>query len=290
MVDIVFSSTELKVIQNVGDFQGVDELTKLLNKSKVQTYRALSALRKKGVLEGNNIAQLPYLKKLILLIKKYPKLIRVLRGTGIPVLLELREPKKVEEIASNVQLSEQLVYKTIQRAREQSLVSKMGRKYSLNRGVWPDVVAFFDDLFEQVMSFDERIPRDSVIYYKTCKGLLFSNKRELDATPTAFSVFDEYGVKLYPITNYYYLPKKKLSKQDVFNHALVVVKKEFEEKNEYDVRSLIFIALFFLKNNVRSDNGIVKDLIKVISGRKIEGYPSREELKEKAAVYGVELP
>jgi len=281
--DISFSSAELEALRHVGEFKDYRELAAILGKSKAQAYRTLNSLKKAGVIQDSGLANLPYLKQLVLLVKKYPKLIGIFRSSGLAILLELTSLKTVKEIKNNTLFDEQTIYKTLQKSAKISLVTKEKKQYLLNEKAWPDAVDFFRGLERQEMSFDSRIPSDSIIYYKSKSEILFSNQRQLDATATAFSDFGRFGAKIFPLTNYYCLPKRELSKADVFKHALIIAKKE------PDIRNLTFIAIFMLKNNVRSDDEIVKSLKKILAGNSIKGYPSRQELAEKAMVYGVEL-
>lgn len=298
--DICFSRAELETIKNIGEFNDYLSLSKILPKSRSQTYRVVKSLKEKGVLSvdqsiflSNPIemkkiivqSNIPYIKQLIVVLKKYPNLIGIFRKSGIPILLELLEPKTIKEIKEKTSSDEQTIYKIIRKAREISLIRKnTENKYELNAESWPEAEEFFKLLKKQEISFDKRVPVDSTIYYKSRADILFSNSRTIaDATLTAFSVFDKYGIEVKTNTNYYYLPVKKLTKQEIFNHALLITK---VEKN---IRNLIFIAIFFKKNNIRSDAEIVTNLKKVISGLTVEGYPSKQELIEKAKMYGVDI-
>ena len=151
---------------------------------------------------------------LVLLLKKYPNLINLFQGVGIIILLEFLHPKTVKAVQNNTLFDEQTVYKVLQKAKQISLVTKKDKTYYINEKTWPEAINFFLDLYKQEMSFDIRVPSDSIIYYKSKRDVLFSNLREIEGTElTAFSAFDKFGVKVFPATNYYYLPKNKLSKE-----------------------------------------------------------------------------
>ena len=102
---------------------------------------------------------------------------------------------------------------------------------------------------------------------------------------TAFSAFEDYGIRLLTVRYYYTLPKRKLSAKDVFVHSLHVYEKE------PDARNFIFVALFYLK--FKNKLGKIKDPLlenikSVLAGNNIENYPKKSEIIDRARVYGIE--
>jgi len=283
------SKSELETLRHLGEFKSEEDLAKLLKKSYAQIYRILRSLREKKILFLTELVNVPYLKQLVLLVKKYPNLINVLKDSGITILLELLSAKTIKEISKQTLLDEQTVYKVVQKAKQISLVSREGKKYVINGKAWPEAKEFLEELNKQEMSFDSRVPSDSIIYHKSKKEIIFSNQRKLDAELTAFSAFEKFGVRVFPVTNYYYLPGDNLSKEDIFKHALLITNKEQEISKEPSIRNIVFLAIFMLKNNMRSNDLLAKKIKQVLLGHKVEGFPPREELKEKALVYGVVL-
>ncbi len=291
-LNLELSVSELRALQNMGKFRGAEGLQAIIGKSLPMCYAILRSLKKKGIMEGNNIAPSPYLKKLVLLLKKYPRLVALFRRKGLPILSKMLSEKSVKEISEEAMADEQTVYKVLQKAMAVSLVAKKGKKYAINAKAWPEAKDFFEELLRQKMSFDERIPPDSVIYYNSPNEIVFSNDRKLDFTTTAFSAFSRFGVPLFLHTNYYYAsekPKKRLSKKRIFKHALLVLKEEGKAKGELDMRNLTSTAIFKIKNKIKSNDKIAKKIDEVIAGKKIDGYPPKSELKEKALQYGVTL-
>jgi hypothetical protein len=287
---LYLSKSELRALALIDEFNNLESLAKLLNKSIPQTYRILGLLSKKDIVKNYSLVGVPYLKNLVMLLKKYPNLIEVFHSAGLGILLELITPKTVKDIHNSTMIDEQTIYKVIQKAKNISLVEKKGKFLCLNKVAWPEAVSFFSELERQELSFDKRVPSDSMIYCKSKRDILFSNFRPLeDAELTAFSAFEKFGVKVFPATNYYYLPKNNLSKDEVFKHALLITNKEHELTKEWNMRFVIFLVIFVLKNKSRSNDPLAKKIKLAISGVKVEGFPSIEELKEKAAVYGVEL-
>lgn len=110
---------------------------------------------------------------------------------------------------------------------------------------------------------------------------MFSNKAKQDAALTAFSAYE--GIKLLLPTNYYYLPKRKLSKKEVFTHSLYVAEKE------KTIRHLTYIALFYIKFKIQCSHPIISTIKDILNGKTIKGYPTLKEIKEKADVYDIRI-
>lgn len=186
--------------------------------------------------------------------------------------------------ASRVKRSQ--VFKKIKQGRSISLVRKADDKYSLNEKLWTKAIDFLKEVKKYQEIVDTRVPGNSTIYYKNEKEILFSTKERDDATVTAFSVYDQYGIKIRPLKIYYYLPKKKLTKRDVFMHSLYITEKEHE------IRYIIFIALFYIKYKKelqRIKHNILNNLNNIFEGKHIFGYPSLEEIKERAEMYDIKI-
>jgi len=280
---VSFSRNELEALRLFDSFGETEELTKTLHLSLSQTYRVVKKLKDKAVINKDVLVSAPYLKKLVLLLRKHPNLISVLRDSNLAILLQLLSPKTVKEISELLLCDEQTTYKLVQQARHIGLVLKIKNRFVINGTNWPLGKEFLEDLLRQEMSFDKRTPKDSVIYFKSEKEILFSTSSTVDASRAAFSAFADFGIKVLPVTNYYYLPKKKLSVQEVLDQALLVTKLDF------DYRNLVFLAIFLLKHNVKSNDEIIKNLYRVFGGVVIDRYPSKNDLQEKAKLYGVSL-
>jgi len=278
---ISFTRSELEALRLFDNFENINELVKGLKKSKSQVYRILQKLNEKNVIENDNLVNLPYLKKLILLIRKNKNLVDLFSDSGLPILLQLRKPMLVGEVASELVVDEQTVYKTISEARKIGLVIIAMKKYLINPGAWSEVLDFLNSLWEQEMSFDKRVPKNSVIYYKSETDILFSTEDGVNASPAAFSAFGKYGVGVFPETNYYILPKQRLLDEQVYGQALKVV-----EKN-WDYRLLVILGIFALKNKISSDKRLVKEFQLIFAGKGIDKMPSPREFREKAKEYGV---
>jgi len=133
---------------------------------------------------------------------------------------------------------------------------------------------------------DPRVPTNSIIYHKNQNEIVFSNKTDLDAVLSGFSAYEKHGIKILLTTNYYYLPTKSLSKQEIFRHSLYITQKE---KN---IRNLTFICLFYLKNKndlLSIKHPITDKIRQILKGKNIQNYPTLEEIKEKAEIYDIRI-
>ena len=198
----------------------------------------------------------------------------------------LWEKKTTSQAQKEAGLHKMTIIKKINEGRRMSLLLTENKTYRVNEKIWPDARECLLEIRKCEESIDPRVPVDSIIYFKNDNEIVFSNKKELDATLTAFSAYENYGIGLLTTTYYYCLPKKHLTTVDVFMHSLHVTEKDM------DVRHIILAALFFAK--FRKELGhiqhpIVENIRKVLAGEKIRLYPSQSEIRDRADVYNIEV-
>ena len=291
-----FSRTELQIIAELAKGNtSISTVAEALNKSEKHVYRIVQKLKEKGLasLSAGEIVpkKSTLMVRLTQILDSYPKLIPLLADSGIPILISLLEEKSVDEITEDADVKKSTVYALLKKTLKISLVKKNGDLYVLNEKLWEDVADLLKEIRDIERLLDPRVPYNSVIYYRDRDEVVYSNKYGGDfGEKTGFSVFEKEGIKLLLPTTYYYYsekePEKELTKKDIFRHALFVAGKD------PSVRHLIFLALFYCKfeeelKEVKHD--IVDNLKLVLQGEKIKGYPSFEEIKEKAAIYGIEI-
>jgi len=93
----------------------------------------------------------------------------------------------------------------------------------------------------------------------------------------------DYGIELGLRDNYYTLPKRELSIEEVFIHSL---------DSAEDRSQKLFCILFYLRNRdkLRSVlHPMMKDIEAVLQGEKVKGYPSLEDVEDRTEMYGIEL-
>jgi hypothetical protein len=287
-----FSQTDLKILEQLA--QGTTDIKTIaehLQKSDKQIYASSQKLKTKNILDlfnGNlEPKKISHVTLLLHLLQKHPNLTTIISGSGLAILRHLITPKKVTDIVQDTGVSKTVVYDKIQQCLVISIVKQKGdNTYMINPDIWSDLREFLNALNIYDETTDPRVPANSTIYHKNNKEILFSNNSSLDATRTAFSAYEQYGLKLLLPTTYYYLPKKDISKKDVFIHSLYITEKE------KDIRHLTYISLFYAKyKNELTDvkHPLLDNIKQILQGKHIEGYPSLEEIQEKADVYDIRL-
>ena len=288
---MIFSITELKVISELGKGNWkISEIAKALNISSSQIYRLAQKLRKKRILSLSEGILQPEMKThvnlLLKLLSNAANLSSPLSGTGLQIYLTILEPKTIKDIEKETGLHKTTILKKINQGRKMSVLLIENKKYRINEKIWPDAKECFIELKKYEDSVDTRIPVNSIIYFKNIEEIVFSNKESNDAEKTAFSAYNKFGIGLLLITNYYCLPKRQLTRREVFIHSLYVAEKS------QDIKNLIFIALFlakYKKELLRIKHKIVKNLNKIFLGENIPGYPMLTEIKDRASIYNINI-
>jgi len=284
------SKTEINVLEQIAKGnKSIKTIAKALKKSDKQIYVTAKNLAEKNFIELINgtlkTKEALHISLLLQLLADIPNLTPVLSDSGIPIFTALLKPLTIEEISKETGFKKTIVYSKIQEASKRSMVRKTKFTFMMNEKIWLKLMDFLKELKKYEGTIDSRIPASSTIYYKKNKEIIFSCKEDADAVKTAFSAYEKYGIKLLLVKNYYYLPKKELTKEDILRHSLYVVEKDG------DIRNLIFIALFYAKykREFKIKHEILTDLNAVLAGRKIDGYPTYEELKDRAEVYSIKV-
>ncbi len=281
----MFSKTELKLLEQlaVGN-RKINEIALALKKSDKQIYRIVKKLTEKNLItnqrkviaaEKNTTASL-----LLNLLSKHSILSDLLADSGMEILISLLEPRTVPEIIQQTGLKKSAVYGKLKKAYNVSIVKKE-KKYFLNSKVWMDLIELLIEMKSYIENVDKRIPSGSTIYYSSIKEVVFSTKSIERGTRTAFSAYGNYGITMLNPVNYYVLPERKLTLRDVFVHSIYVSRKE------KSARLYTFLALFYIKykKELEIRDELLENIEKVLKGVKIEGFPSLDEVKEKAEIY-----
>lgn len=285
------SQNELKALQIMaGGETGIKQIAVRLGISLKQAYRVCKALGQKGLLQRERkavmLSKVPMAVMLSNLISENPNTIPLLADSGITIFIALLAQKSTAQIAAESGLKKSIIYRKLKQALSISAARKEKGKYIINDKVWPKLKELLQAIKTQEETIDSRAPLGSVIYFKNKKEILFSNKADIGASLAAFSRYADYGIKLLLHTNFYYLPKKKLSLKQIFLHSLCIA-----EKENY-IYYIIYIALLYIQHkqllsSVR--HPIIENINKVLKGQKVEGYPSLAEIKEKAELYDIKV-
>ena len=285
------SKTELGILRQIAEGnRKVQEIAKALAKSKFQIYRSGQKLIENSFVNLIHGLYLPikntHSNLLTQLLGDYPSVIEPLSDSGIEILKCIFEPKSIKEIIQESGLKRTQIFKKIKQAKAISLVKMIDNKYLLNEKLWSKAIESLKEIKKYEETNDSRIPGNSIIYFKNNKEIIFSSKEKINATLTAFSAYQKYKIKIFSARNYYYLPNKKLSKKEVFKHSLYIVEKDLQYQD------LILIALFYTKYKKelsKIKHIILENIDKVFQGEQISGYPTLEEIKERAEIYDIQL-
>ena len=286
-----FSKTELKVLLQVAlGKKQVSEVALALNKDPSQIYRILKSLEKEGYAELDKGIILPsentHVNLLLQEVSRRPNIINNLSGSGIKLFIAILEPKLVSEIIKETGIKRSTIFYKLKEATKNSFINTTEEKYFFNEKIWPKVREFLIELKKHEETTDKRIPAGAVIYFKNKDEIVFSTKIECDAALTGFSAYENFGIKLLTVDYTYYLPKKTLTKKEVFLHSL------YRAEKEGDARDYTLIALFYLKHKndlIEIKHEIIDNINKVLQGEKIKYYPSLAEIKDRADVYDIKI-
>ena len=194
-------------------------------------------------------------------------------------------PKSLEALAEETGMPSDTLYGYLKGFLRQGVVkrSKEGKAYlySFNYILWSELKDFAAALMEYRAL--RLVPRDALLIKSYRSSVLFKSIRLQDATPTSFSAYEDYGIELDLRDNYYTLPERKLSVQEVFIHSLDSAGELFQK---------LFCILFYLKNKDELediDHPMMKNLKAVLLGERIKGYPTLEDIEDRTGLYEIKL-
>lgn len=211
----------------------------------------------------------------------------ILRGRRITLIAALdRDPKSVSELSAETGIPAKTLYFYLKDIIRLGIAKKIKNKdrngflYSFNYTLWAELKSFLTSLLEHEAR--QQLPEDAVLIKIYSNSILFRSLRQLDATPTSFSVYEHYGIDLGFRDHYYTLPKRKLSIRDVFIHSL---------DSAESISHRLYCILFYLKyRDDLSDisHPVMRRIRAVLRGDRVRGYPSPDEVKSRAVMYEIE--
>jgi predicted transcriptional regulator len=209
----------------------------------------------------------------------------ILSGQRMKLLSQLDSSQKsLDALTRETGISSDTIYYYLQDLRSLGIVSrsKQGKAcfYSFNYITWKDLKDFVAALMEfQILRL---VPREALIIKNYVDSVLFKSLRPQDATPTSFMAYRDYGIELGLRDNYYTLPKRVLSIQEVFIHSL---------DSAEGMSQRLYCILFYLKNKEALKevlHPMIESIRMVLSGSHVQGYPTAEEIEEQAELYGIQ--
>ena len=282
------SKTELSILKEIAKGnKSVKNIASGLDKSKKTIYSSVENLKDFVDLRNGSLKAKRFLHVSLLLqiLSNYIKIIPVLANSGIPILTSILDSNNIQRIIEKTGFKKTIIYSKLKEARKKNIVIKTQQGFKLNRNIWKSLVDFLISLKDYENHIDKRIPPGSRIYHKNNQEIVFSSKEDLDAKQTAFSAYPNYGIDILTVKNYYYLPKRDLTKEDILKHSLYILEKDF------DTKYLIFTALFYAKfrKSFSINHEILIKIDKVLNKEKVEGYPAYSEIKDRAEIYNIKI-
>ena len=286
------SKNELEALREISiGAASLKNLAETLGKSRAQTYRIAKKLNEKGFIKNEKhrliLQKHSFIPLILEILNKNPKIISLLADSGITILKEILEASLIKEIESRTGLKKAIIYRKLMQARKFSIIKKENRKYFLNSKIWPDLKEFLEDYKRYLLRIDYKINAGILIRGKYNNIIIAESNKEIEnSSLTAFSVYPKYGIKIMMPSNYYHIPKEKLDIIHIFNDSLIIL------KDDKDYRKILYAILFYIKNKrklKRVKHELVYKFQLILNGEKIEGFPSLEEIKEKARQYDIKI-
>ncbi len=194
-------------------------------------------------------------------------------------------PKSLETLARETGIPSDTIYYYLKGFLHLGVIerSKKGKayQYCINYILWSELKDFVTSFIEyQALRL---VPREALIIKSYGDSVLFKSLRQQDATLTSFSAYRDYGIELVLRDNYYTLPKRELSIQEIFIHSL---------DSAESISQRLYCILFYLENIERLEDvqhPMMEEIRAVLKGEHIKGYPILEEVKEQAELYGITI-
>jgi hypothetical protein len=282
--------TEILLLEQVAKGnKSIKSLALALNLKERRIYVIIKNLTEKGLINRINgnieIKEALHIRLLLQILVDFPNLAPAISDSGLSILISLLDTSTINEISIKTGYKKTIIYTKLREGRKRSIVKKINSTYILNEKIWGKLIDFLKELKKYEFITDTRIPASAIIYYKNKSEILFASKEETEGEKTAFSAYEKYGIKIFTIKNYYYLPKKSLTKTEILKHSLYIVEKD------NDLKNLIFLSLFYakFKSEFKIKHDILMKIDVVLAKGVVNNYPSYQEIKDRAKIYGIKV-
>ena len=287
----MFSSGEMEVLSAISlGYDSIQQLSEKTGKSVPQIYKIVGTLRNNDTVRLSDGKVIPERKTHITLLldvlsnSVYAKI--SLSGHGLDILAELMEPKGTSEVSSSIGLHQTSVSKKMRQLEAIGMISKNGRTYVINDRLWPELRSMVDSYAEYNRVNDMRAPPGSKIYYSSEEEVIFANNNSYDLSKTAFSKYEENGIKFYLGTYYCINPPRNVTRREIFLHSLYVT----AAGGDWRLRMMALIFYVKFKNELGDiEHPLRYEMDRVLKGERVVGWVDVEEMQERADIHGVVL-
>lgn len=275
-------ANKLKVTRN--------RLTPLLKNLKSFDFITIERRNRKLIIKPSKTQHAHTLKKMLILEPgmKYEDFLYGLNFRMLSYCLYSEKP--IECIAEQFGISTKTVLNRSMYLRRRVLLIKKKQTLRFNKKSWPYLYNFLTATRDYIRQLD------NVIWKFENEVLFESGKKDIKAKITGFSGYHFFNIPLYVIKIAYYLPKRKLSKEELFIHSLLQIRQE--------TRLLEVAVAFFYKNKPKKQRliklaykydciNLLNDFFKVIPTKKgkikTDTLPSTstQGIREMCKTYGV---
>ena len=287
----MLSKNELRALSEISN--GADNVKVLsgeLDLSGPQTYKIVRSLSSKELARLRNgtiyIEKSTHIAALLNVLNDSPDSYIVLSDSGLEIISTLTEPRPVSEISSLTGLHQTTVTRKIDLMRRMGMVRKERTLYSINADLWPKLTTLATSYNKYRELIDPRVPFGSEIYHTSKDIVVFSTKRTMNKTATAFSKYGLYGIDIGLGTNYYCSLDREPNIKEVFLHSLYVV------AADQSWRSKMIALIFFVKHNdavYDIQHPVILDMKTVLNGGRVDGWVPLKEMQTRAKIYGVDF-
>jgi len=286
--------------------EGIDNLSSAINKSPNRTVEIINDLEKEGfitkksnysikgsrkIIELANTNHAVKLKELIFEYKTI-KFNEIMSDSKLLFLAALSEDWMNTNSASDLSsVSKYMIERYRKMLKDRGVISQKDGLYKVNEKAWPLLKEF-------LIAYKNYSTIRGNVKWKYGDEVLFEIDREemMQGVATGFYMYKDYGVEVGVISALCIIPKRKLSKEEVFVHSLFEVD---------DPRTLHLALTFYLKNKLNYQKvlsiamkygkySMFENFVKILKTKeekvKLEGFPTfdRKDFIRIANMYGVE--
>ncbi len=212
----------------------INRLTPLLKNLESLDFIAIERKNRKLIIRPSK-TQHAHAFKNMLILEPGMKYEEFLYGLNFRMLSYcLYSEKPISSIAEELHISTKTVLNRSMYLRRRALLTKKKQTLRFNKRNWPYLYNFLSTSRNYMRELDN-------VVWKFENDVVFeTEKKDMEAEVTGFSRYHSFKIPLYVIKIAYYLPQRRLSKEEVFMHSLLEIREE--------TRLLDAAVAFFYKN------------------------------------------
>lgn len=280
----------------------ISDISSEMGISRSYASRVAESLERKNLLKksrhGSGVfIEIPANPKAIMLEKilKAYNARRIFRGKREIYMIEFLEPLGMHEIVKRTGMSTKSAYSFLGEMTSLGVILEKNGKYSLNPEK-TELIDYIKMVREEVVHGGAEQAAE-VVWRKGAESLKkLPLGSRASGVRTAFSVFPENGIQVFPREEYYYHPAKNISLEEIFVHSLVFSRTK---------QDMALSMLLYLKHKGRMEterikevsrhfgvSGIFLDVLAYIGKNPVKNsslFLPWNEFMKKAELYGIKI-